>query len=285
MILPVLFLAGNVRSASIELDLSTPKKTALSFCASIQSQKWADAARCVENGSVARAQSLIATFPKGGVMKLTLKDLTSETQAATATVTGNLFYSLSAPGKAKVENTYYERLELKLVGKNWLIVGQKLPPSTGTTSPLGGIASILAHGMASTGAGANTPAAGIANPQTQTVSNLKQLAVAVMIYAADYDDLMPKANWQSSLRPYVKSDAVFKSPMSTAAKPSGYSFNSALFGINLAKLADPAKTVLIYEGKNNVLSFLYSGKAAVAYADAHVKLIDKTEAAKLRWKP
>jgi len=51
------------------------------------------------------------------------------------------------------------------------------------------------------------------------------------------------------------------------------------------KFTQPQITVLFYEGANGKLNFRHNGKAAVAFADCHVKLIDAAAAKDLRWKP
>ena len=56
--------------------------------------------------------------------------------------------------------------------------------------------------------------------QTSCLSNLKQLGLAALSYAQDYDELLPKARnwnhqqgmWFASLYPYVKNSQVFQCP-------------------------------------------------------------------------
>lgn len=215
-------------------------------------------------------------------MKMELRQLTSETQAESATVTGQLSYSMTIPGQPRMDKVYSETLEFKRTGAKWLIVGNSRLITDASTTPLAGIAAIFAHGMPKP---RTVPPTTNASPAAKTLSNLKMIAVATMIYAADYDDLLPRSDWQKALNPYLKDLSAYKSPVSTAAKPSPYSFNSALYGRNLAKLAKPATLVLVYEGKGNILAYPYSGQGAVAFADGKARLVTKAEGAKLRWAP
>jgi hypothetical protein len=46
--------------------------------------------------------------------------------------------------------------------------------------------------------------------QTMAVSNLKQVALAAMMYSADNDDMLPSGNIESVLMPYTKNEELFK---------------------------------------------------------------------------
>ena len=50
-------------------------------------------------------------------------------------------------------------------------------------------------------------------------------------------------------------------------------------------LKAPGQTVLWSYGPRKHLSYAFQGKALIAYADGHVKLLNKAEVTKLRWKP
>lgn len=113
----------------------------------------------------------------------------------------------------------------------------------------------------------------------ESVSNLKQLGLAVMQYLQDYDETYPPIKGASqvknALMPYVKSASVFLDPHTKQQ----YKFNPKLSGLTLAKLADPAGTVLAYEPGPDK-----SKTRAVAFADGHVKRIPEQEWTKLKAK-
>ncbi len=91
--------------------------------------------------------------------------------------------------------------------------------------------------------------------RTKLVSNAKQVATGMMIYAADNDDNLPsnQGKWQDGLIPYLKDRSLMDG------------FVMVFKGGNMLKVEDPANTILGYiPGK---------GGRAVAYVDGHVKWI------------
>lgn len=109
--------------------------------------------------------------------------------------------------------------------------------------------------------------------RTQTLSNVKQASVALMIYAADYDDVIPYV--QSSkgafevLMPYAKNKEIFKSLNPNGSKVL---LNMAVVGVNIASIPSPAETVLFYESKT-----WPDGSRAVAFCDGHAKMVAELE--------
>jgi hypothetical protein len=121
---------------------------------------------------------------------------------------------------------------------------------------------------------------------TQCTSNLKKLCLGIIMYAMDSDDILKltAANWQTKIAPYVKNNDLLKCSVTRKAG-TAYSFNSALSGIDSTRIAEPSKTVMLYEGKGGKLAFHPDGKAAVGFADGRVLRLTAAEAKKLRWKP
>jgi prepilin-type processing-associated H-X9-DG protein len=89
--------------------------------------------------------------------------------------------------------------------------------------------------------------------RAKILSEAKQCALAYIIYAADYDNVVPGAdsNWSKLLGPYLKNDSLLNGFVIT--------FN----GGNLGDVSSPAETVMGYK--------LGPGGRAVAYLDGHVK--------------
>ena len=79
------------------------------------------------------------------------------------------------------------------------------------------------------------------------ISNLRQLTMAVLIYADDGDGRLPNAaTWMDDIRPYIKAEALYHCPTDEQHQ-YGYAFNSELSGVNLKDIEDAANTVLLFE--------------------------------------
>ena len=103
--------------------------------------------------------------------------------------------------------------------------------------------------------------------QSSCLSNTKQLAIAVMQYAQDYDERMPVAShwpytggttyWYTALAPYMKSTQLYVCPSEDT--PRGYGWNYQNLGYYggstptlgsgystpLAKINQPAETIVL----------------------------------------
>ncbi len=117
------------------------------------------------------------------------------------------------------------------------------------------------------------------------LSNLKQLSVATILYAGDFDDHMPSMpNWTDALVPYHKSSDLNFCP---AANPTQerrsvyYAMNGYALGSKIG-LASDAKTVLIFDSTSNVKNAVggrallpregrHQGQTNLAFADSHVR--------------
>lgn len=117
------------------------------------------------------------------------------------------------------------------------------------------------------------------------VSNVKQISMAMLMYAEDYDQAYPSGDWQSKLNPYVKLPGIFDCPsVKKQGGSGGYAFNEELAGASLSQVKDPASMPAIFESAilqaSLVASPLNSGKVGrhaegdtVGYADGHVKSV------------
>lgn len=89
--------------------------------------------------------------------------------------------------------------------------------------------------------------------------------------AGDYDDHFPKADSSPKAKglvmPYIKSEAVFKSPSG-----GGYLYNTALSGALSTSIAQPDRILLVWQE----IPFP-NGVRAVGFADGHAKNVDAGE--------
>jgi len=110
-------------------------------------------------------------------------------------------------------------------------------------------------------------------------SNLKQLAMAVLMYAADWDGQLPAlGEWTDRINPYMRNDELLRCPSDPVADCS-YAFNAALEGLALKDIPAPGETILLFEakvGERNVAGGAAEAAAHhgdvvyVAFADGHV---------------
>jgi prepilin-type processing-associated H-X9-DG protein len=134
--------------------------------------------------------------------------------------------------------------------------------------------------------GPSTASSSTSTTADACLKNAKQLALGIMMFCADNNDKiqMSAGDWAKKIQPYVKDMKIFTCPDDRSGE-SSYSFNGALTGKSQASIVELANTVLVYEGKNGQLDFRHGGRAVVALADGHAKLVSKDEATKLLWKP
>lgn len=114
-----------------------------------------------------------------------------------------------------------------------------------------------------------------ANPaadKTQTISNAKQMALATIMYAGDYDDVIPYVQSTKGayevIQPYMKNREYIKT-LNPGAK---FLLNMAVAGVSMSSIENPAETVLYYEDKT-----WPDGSRVVAFTDGHVKAVSTDE--------
>lgn len=133
-----------------------------------------------------------------------------------------------------------------------------------------------------------TPAASTASDIC--FENLKHVALGALLYAADYDDVMPPAyTWDSGIKPYLKDLSVMDCPaVIKQGGKGGYALNSLLAGTVLRTQSSTATTPMFYETENltegateepshGLTVARHDGKICVAYADGHVKKLEPGE--------
>lgn len=99
--------------------------------------------------------------------------------------------------------------------------------------------------------------------QTSCLSNLKQLGLATMMYAQDYDEILPRTRgggttgayfgpyWQVIIEPYIKNRQVFRCPSEPSVElgygPGCRIFTNGGTGLALAKVTVPAETGVLVD--------------------------------------
>ncbi len=142
--------------------------------------------------------------------------------------------------------------------------------------------------------------AGAARPeceQAACLSHLKQLGVAIMMYAQDFDEQLPGENWAEEIRPYIADERILRGPAAGEAMPA-YGLNEKMLGLVLTAITEPASTVLAFErdpgeaivvtpavgGPNSVVA-RHEGSTNVLFADGHARLLPLDQVLQLKWDP
>ncbi|MCX6344368.1 MAG: DUF3352 domain-containing protein [Armatimonadetes bacterium] len=112
--------------------------------------------------------------------------------------------------------------------------------------------------------------------QSTCQNYLRELAIAAMIYAQDWDGKLPSsANWKTQLNNYLKwPKAEYK-----CTNDAIYAFNKNLGGLNIKKIQNPSDIVLFFEANpglpnatgsraNAILP--HDGRGCFVYLDGHV---------------
>ena len=108
-------------------------------------------------------------------------------------------------------------------------------------------------------------------PQCQ--ENLREIGLAFMQYAQDYDDkLPPVANaragyWAGSLQPYMKSWQLFQCPTDKTAAPktTDYYYNSRLAQMSSQTVGTPRAIILSGEGSGDQLTSYHLSQLPAAW--------------------
>jgi len=126
----------------------------------------------------------------------------------------------------------------------------------------------------------------ILSDQDQCISNLRQMATAIVMYASDNDETLPDASWwRAQIAVYLKEDEnVFSCPASNSH--DSYAMNTNLSKAAYDQIKYPKETVLLYESdeKGKVLTNPRHPEGhVVAFADGHVEVIAHQTFAQLNW--
>jgi prepilin-type processing-associated H-X9-DG protein len=266
------FFAVLLALASVSFA-QTPGDTVTKFFAAMNRKDFAAVSSLIQ-GSKATPEFLkMLAQEKSDWPTFTVSDLAQLASGNSAKVTYKL--TMSAHGQQHVL-TESASLTMPGSGAIWMVVPPSAEPTTEAVLPQ--IAYMFAHPQKV------VINANVAAKRTVCLSNVKQIVLACIMYSLDFDDKFKfrAADYRNAIKPYIKNESLFTCPLDPKGTTS-YSFNANLAGVNSEKIAKPAETVLIYEGKNGKLNFRHDGKATVGFADGHAKLISKEDAKRLRW--
>jgi hypothetical protein len=130
----------------------------------------------------------------------------------------------------------------------------------------------------------------------QCMNNVKQLNLALIMYANDNkDQLPPESSWCDLIKPYTgNSEAMFH----CAHQPPGrcsYAYNASLANRKITDIREPARTVLVFSsgegwnqsgGKGSIVSHGHSGKSAcVGFLDGHSEIATPERWPGMAWEP
>lgn len=86
----------------------------------------------------------------------------------------------------------------------------------------------------------------VAAQRTQCMSNLKQSGLATLMYASDYDEMLPAASkWMDATKQYGRTPAISQCPL--VKDGHGYAMNDALSQKKISKVAKPESAILLFE--------------------------------------
>ncbi len=140
------------------------------------------------------------------------------------------------------------------------------------------------------------PALARAKSRAQTVNcmnNVKQLNLALMMYATDNKGTFPPADtWCDLLRPYAGgSPAMFRCPAAPEEKCS-YKLNANLADRKLFTAGAPARTVVVFSavegwnqagGRSAAVPHKHGNQYVIGFADGHVEAVRADRLGGLSW--
>jgi prepilin-type processing-associated H-X9-DG protein len=251
----------------------TPEATITAFVQAVNAKDMPKAAAMVVGGKPkADYSTILSLLPKG--LNISVSSMKTTIDGTKATV------SLEIKMESPNTKSFAQIETANLVQYNGDLLIVPIDDSSAGRDVIGSLAKMT------TGPSAIFANAKEAAKRTTCLSNLKQLALGVMIYIADHDDKFKftEASLRKAVLTYTKNDKLWFCPSGSQTVPA-YSVNTKLIGKAAAKLKDPANTVLLYEGSKGALNFRHGGYACVAFADGHAKVFKAADAKKLNWNP
>lgn len=131
---------------------------------------------------------------------------------------------------------------------------------------------------------------GESSKRVACVSNLKQQGLAVLMYAGDWDNVLPdRDRWMDAAKDYTHNQSIFKDSEVKGEGLYGYSFNADLSEANTETSKNPEKVSMAYDsinlGRNasdrvNSLPVegRHKGRNGMSYLDGHAKSVPAAQA-------
>lgn len=118
--------------------------------------------------------------------------------------------------------------------------------------------------------------------QTSCLSKVKQITLAMTMYAQDYDGYLPDGRtWTEDLTPYIENAEVLQCPVESI-EPSSYAMVKRWSGAKLDDIPDRDQTVLLYDANaDGSPAFRHNGGLNVGFADGHARWYSEEDWAKL----
>jgi hypothetical protein len=130
-------------------------------------------------------------------------------------------------------------------------------------------------------------------PMGRCLSGVKQISIAITIYASDNNDRLPlAATWLDNTRQYIKQDHILLCPKDSPVRNRAY--NEHLSELNPWLIDDPYKVPMVFDanavgaypaGGKEALSFRHRDYTLVARSDTSAKTYTREQAKDLIWKP
>ena len=136
----------------------------------------------------------------------------------------------------------------------------------------------------------------LANPRSRSLSNMKQLGLAMNIYSSDWDNLLPQGpKWESRLSSYNNVPKIFEIYTRDDKAMHRAALNQSHSNVNILRIESPENTVEVFESasgsKDQVGGRNLAGydpkdfKTLLLFVDSHAKAYDYSAVGKLGWTP
>jgi len=125
-------------------------------------------------------------------------------------------------------------------------------------------------------------------------SNIRQLGLAMTMYALDYDEAYPPcASWNALTMPYVRNKSIYRCPDEDVETVPSYGMNRNFNLLPMVKVAEPNHAVCLFdsipganrEGGKELLPnpSRHDTGQNIEYADGHVEFISNTKIDAQQW--
>lgn len=123
---------------------------------------------------------------------------------------------------------------------------------------------------------------------TSCLSNMKQICLGALMYAQDWDEMLPGENWVDDLQPYLKNTQIYICP-SRPWLAVGYALNEQIAGAAMGDIVNPSQTILFFEaGTDEEITLggadevpedgVHNHGIVCGYVDGHAKWVTVEEA-------